>query len=297
MDKRKPLFEVQGKPVYKDDILYHPDVYRTGGKVRAEFPSGDDYVTVRSVPSGAVPTVKISELSWTIPLDVLDTLVLEKQLPARRISEHDLRVWRLGREAGLKGLVTAALADDQDMLKAYLSRLQKELPPNAAERHVVNAVLAKLNAGDQPVMRFEQVGDYPHQRDWVYVSDWRPAPGTELFAVKPAAAPVEVPLPDAEVIARAWFGSEYDDLGCEAPEHVIAFLQSLMPSLAELEHLKSVAENNFIAMEKVTNYLAHHDLLQLNHDGEGEAAGNNIVDSIETLRQRVKDLEQQLADK
>jgi hypothetical protein len=50
-----------GTPVFKGDILYHPDKRRVGWYCVAEFEPNGEYVTVRS-PEGAVPTILISEL-------------------------------------------------------------------------------------------------------------------------------------------------------------------------------------------------------------------------------------------
>ncbi len=64
MSEGKKLFEVDGRPVYYGNILFHPDKNRTGGRVTAIFDAeGGDCVTVGSL-NGAVPTVEIDELSW-----------------------------------------------------------------------------------------------------------------------------------------------------------------------------------------------------------------------------------------
>lgn len=62
-----PLFRLSdGTDVYKGDILWHPDLNRVGWCCVAEFEPQGDSVVVRS-PSGAVPTVLISELKKSPP--------------------------------------------------------------------------------------------------------------------------------------------------------------------------------------------------------------------------------------
>jgi inhibitor of KinA sporulation pathway (predicted exonuclease) len=66
--KNEPLFHLlDGSPVHRDDELYvaHEYVFRAGARCRAEFKADGDFVTVRSVPSGAVPSVPLSALSRT----------------------------------------------------------------------------------------------------------------------------------------------------------------------------------------------------------------------------------------
>lgn len=59
------LFAVEGRPVYRGNVLFHPDVRHTGGRVTAEFSSEGEEVRVRA-DNGAVPIVKILELSWSV---------------------------------------------------------------------------------------------------------------------------------------------------------------------------------------------------------------------------------------
>ena len=66
----KLLFYVEGRPVFKGNVLFHSDIERTGGRVTAEFDgdeASDGYVTVRS-DNGAVPTVRIKSLTWAKPI-------------------------------------------------------------------------------------------------------------------------------------------------------------------------------------------------------------------------------------
>ena len=63
MSENKELFKVDGRPVYKGNILFHPDKSRTGGRVTAEFETDGGLVTVRS-DNGAVPCVMVDELCW-----------------------------------------------------------------------------------------------------------------------------------------------------------------------------------------------------------------------------------------
>jgi hypothetical protein len=61
--KKKLLFYLSdGTPVYKGDVLWHPNRSRVGWACVAEFPPTGPMVTVRSIPAGAVPIVLISEL-------------------------------------------------------------------------------------------------------------------------------------------------------------------------------------------------------------------------------------------
>lgn len=62
---QEPLFHLcTGEPVYRGDVLWHPDHVNVGWWCKAEFrpDEGDTvYVVVRS-PNGAVPTVRIADL-------------------------------------------------------------------------------------------------------------------------------------------------------------------------------------------------------------------------------------------
>jgi hypothetical protein len=60
---RQELFYLlDGTPVFKGEILYHPDPVKVGWYCKAEFEVRESgYVTVRS-PNGAVPTVRIADL-------------------------------------------------------------------------------------------------------------------------------------------------------------------------------------------------------------------------------------------
>ena len=61
-ENQNELFRLSdGTPVFKGEILWHPDSNKVGWYCIAEFPPEGAMVTVRS-PNGAVPTVYISEL-------------------------------------------------------------------------------------------------------------------------------------------------------------------------------------------------------------------------------------------
>jgi len=61
--KNRELFKVDGRPVYYGNILFHPNQWKTGGRVTAEYKAEGDFVTVRS-NNGAVPIVRVDELCW-----------------------------------------------------------------------------------------------------------------------------------------------------------------------------------------------------------------------------------------
>jgi hypothetical protein len=60
-------------------------------------------------------------------------------------------------------------------------------------------------------------------------------------------------------------------------------LQPLLQRLAKLEGAEIAAWNNWEALEQVQNFLIEHNLLLTPYDGEGEAAGKNIVHSIQAI--------------
>ncbi len=100
------LFEVAGRPVVRGDVLFHRDLPRTGGRVTAEFEAEGDTVVVRS-PNGAVPRVRVSELSWERhPEDVLREQFLaqlREKMPLhsrnRAPTDRDFQMWLLGRQS------------------------------------------------------------------------------------------------------------------------------------------------------------------------------------------------------
>lgn len=63
-----PLAWVEGKPVYRDDVLYVKNhTGRAGSVVTAEFAeNGDGYCRFRT-DNGAVPLILLSELTWNPP--------------------------------------------------------------------------------------------------------------------------------------------------------------------------------------------------------------------------------------
>lgn len=91
-----------GSPVYRGDILHVAPYlcHRAGATCEAEFSAnGSDEVTVRSIPSGAVPTVPISGLSRTPHPDTTDRALMAKllRMTVRSITERDLEMFRAGR--------------------------------------------------------------------------------------------------------------------------------------------------------------------------------------------------------
>lgn len=100
------LFEVEGRPVSRGAVLFHRDIPRTGGRVTAEFKPEGDFVVVRTL-NGAVPSVRISELSWAQhPEDVLrkqflDELRAHKPISSRNRypTDRDFQMWLLGRKS------------------------------------------------------------------------------------------------------------------------------------------------------------------------------------------------------
>jgi hypothetical protein len=104
---REVLFHVENLPVFKDSILFHRDVLRTGGTVRAMFAPEGDEVVVRA-PNGAVPCVKVSELMWhQHPEDILFQEFVDQfraqvsDFSRRTPSRYDFAIWKLGRASVL----------------------------------------------------------------------------------------------------------------------------------------------------------------------------------------------------
>ena len=64
--KKLLFFLSDDTPVYKNDILWHPDTERYGWYLEAAFVSHNTHVTM-VCDNGAVPTVKISELKRRPP--------------------------------------------------------------------------------------------------------------------------------------------------------------------------------------------------------------------------------------
>lgn len=99
--KAKPLFEVEGRPVFRGDLLHCPPhlFSRAGETVRAEFPEyGDGRVVVRSIPSQAVPTVRVSELSWNPHPETLILKAIE-DAGFQRPTVRDVEVWQAAQRA------------------------------------------------------------------------------------------------------------------------------------------------------------------------------------------------------
>lgn len=98
---QEPLFHlVDGSPVYRGEVLHVAPGYlhRAGATCKAEFPAKGDQVCVRSIPTGAVPTIPLAALSREPHPDTTDRAALAKILgqPARNITGRDLDVFRAG---------------------------------------------------------------------------------------------------------------------------------------------------------------------------------------------------------
>lgn len=100
--QEKVLFELEGKPVHPGDRLYvDPGYVNQGGtEVEAYGEASNGHAVFRAVPSGAVPTLPISAVSWTPHPDGLDIDAMRRQ-GITRPSFRDITVWRLGRKNGL----------------------------------------------------------------------------------------------------------------------------------------------------------------------------------------------------
>jgi hypothetical protein len=121
---KEPLFEIDGKPVYRGDILYHRDTFRTGGVVKAEFKAEGEYVTVRTVGAGAVPTVKVSELSFEIHEETKQQLKFEqnvKHLGRSRLSQRDRDFYDAGLKAAQSKEPDSAVAELVEALKVLVN--------------------------------------------------------------------------------------------------------------------------------------------------------------------------------
>lgn len=104
MNTKQVLFVCEGRPVYAGDLLHvAPCCHaRVGAQVLAYREAIDGVSVCRSTPSGAVPPIQITDLSWSPFPETLDRECIAKQIPnspRSRITERDLMMWRLGREA------------------------------------------------------------------------------------------------------------------------------------------------------------------------------------------------------
>ena len=94
-EQREPLFEVEGRPVFRGDLLHCPPhlFSRAGETVRAEFREyGNGEVVVRSIPSQAVPTVRVSDLSWSVHPETLILKAIE-DAGFNRPTVRDAEIW------------------------------------------------------------------------------------------------------------------------------------------------------------------------------------------------------------
>ena len=97
------LFELDGKPVRRGDRLHVAPGYhnQAGAEVDAYCEASGESAIFRAVPSGAVPTLPLTAVSWAPHPDTVDLEAMSRQ-GIRRPSAKDLNVWRLGRAAALQ---------------------------------------------------------------------------------------------------------------------------------------------------------------------------------------------------
>lgn len=95
------LFEVEGKKIYRGDILYSSDYKRHPYPLKAEFKAEGEFVTMRCTNTSAVPTVLLSELSFAPTAEselYLKFKTSIRKITGPRLSERDFEMWRLGVE-------------------------------------------------------------------------------------------------------------------------------------------------------------------------------------------------------
>lgn len=93
------LFYCENKPVRFGDVLYHHDVFRTGGKISAMRRPDGEMARVRAIPSGAVPFVNINDLTWEESKESILKRAFEKEARKAgymRPTSRDLHFWKLG---------------------------------------------------------------------------------------------------------------------------------------------------------------------------------------------------------
>lgn len=94
------LFEVEGKKIYRGDILYSSDYKRNPYPLKAEFKAEGEFVTMRCTNTSAVPKVMLSELSLAPTAE--SELYLKFKTSMRnhvnfsRLSDRDFEMWRHG---------------------------------------------------------------------------------------------------------------------------------------------------------------------------------------------------------
>lgn len=98
--QQEVLFELDGRPVHRGDRLcVAPSYQNLGGSVVEAYRAAiDGHAIFRAVPTGAVPTLPVSAVSWAPHPDTVDLEVMRRQ-GIRRPSVASLNVWRLGRAA------------------------------------------------------------------------------------------------------------------------------------------------------------------------------------------------------
>ena len=89
-----PLYTVEGRPVHVDDLLHCPPALfsRAGPVVLAYMPDFGTGEAVMRCLNGAVPTVRISDLSWK---PHPETLAMEQMEAAgiKNPSRRDVLIW------------------------------------------------------------------------------------------------------------------------------------------------------------------------------------------------------------
>ena len=92
-NQRQPLYEVEGKPVYEGDVLHcHPSLFSRAGLTAKAYRESFGGRAVMQSPSGAVPTVDISLLSWEPHPEAIAILELETA-GFRCPSFRDVQIW------------------------------------------------------------------------------------------------------------------------------------------------------------------------------------------------------------
>lgn len=99
-EQSKVLFVCEDRPVRRGDRLHVAPAYhsRAGAAITAEREAADGFALCRSL-NGAVPTLPIAALSWQPHPETQDREQIAKQRPYTRITDRDVHVWRLGRDA------------------------------------------------------------------------------------------------------------------------------------------------------------------------------------------------------
>lgn len=97
----EPLYEVEGRPVFKGDVLHCPPrlFNRAGAWVYAYRSDNGSWEAVTRCDNGAVPTVKIADLSWG---PHPETVAMQQLQDAgfQRPSGRDVEIWMAAKKGG-----------------------------------------------------------------------------------------------------------------------------------------------------------------------------------------------------